>query len=257
MGIAAALLGFAIPSTWASNLDGVVVVVFSDPILTGYVYDGATGRPMYQDNTVTGFDKITNSTDPTLIGNPPRQRVGSGLVWGTGDFVNPHSEVDFFGAPIPLNYIQGQPFDLGTLTYNNGTSATGTNIFGATMTFYFTKDGSISDATKIGVSQLTIYTTTNDALSDKQNADFITISGLADKSLNVYENHGATAELWGNIVGDPVLGLTDITLDAGQDGNGFIGNGQLITPEPSSLALLGTAALGAFGVLRRRINEIP
>ena len=66
------------------------------------------------------------------------------MIWGTGAYDPPSSDVDFFGAPIPIDYVQGKPFDLGTLTYNNGTSDLTTMIFGATMTFYFTVDGTIS-----------------------------------------------------------------------------------------------------------------
>ena len=69
----------------------------------------------------------------------------------------------------------------------------------------------------------------------------------------LYEDHGATAELWGYIIGDPVLNLTDFTLDECQSGNGFIGNGQLVTPEPSSLLLFGSSVLGLFVAARRKL----
>ena len=44
------------------------------------------------------------------------------------------SELDFFGAAIPTDTTQ--PFNIGTLTFYNGTSDTNTLIYGATISFY-------------------------------------------------------------------------------------------------------------------------
>jgi hypothetical protein len=149
----------------------------------------------------------------------------------------------FFGHTAPA--ITSAPFDLGTIIFGNGTSLLDSLIFGATMSFYIAPAVPNTIAPGMStplVSEISIDTTVNNG-NLYHDADFITFSGLSNISLNAFEGAAVQAELYGYIAGDPSLVLTNIVLDPGQGGNGFIGNGQLV-PEPSTSFLLATGFIG-------------
>jgi hypothetical protein len=239
-------------SAQAGQTGSVIVAAFSDPVLSGNLLP-LPGNPSYFDNTSTAFDFINNSTDTTLGGTPLLQQTGSQLVWGNSPGF---SSLTFFGRPIPAD--PSVPFDLGFLAFGNGTSQLNSLIFGATITFYLAPPNStLAPGTEsIGSSTINIVTTANLGVagSEAHDADFISLSGLAGQTYNVYEGAAAGAELYGYIVGDPVLHLTGFVLAPGQSGNGFIGNGQpaVSTPEPSTLALAGISTLCSLAVAQRR-----
>jgi hypothetical protein len=235
----------------------VIVASFSNPALSGNIIPLA-GQQSYFDNSSTAVYSIYNSSDPTTSGTPPVQSTGSQLNWGAGDFPDPNfSNLTFFGRPVPAN--ASVPFDLGFLRYTNGTSDLSSLIFGGTLTFYATNDG--TNLIPIGSTFINIVTTSNLSVagSEAHDADFISLSGIANKTFNVYEGATAGAEIYGYITGDPQLTLTDIVLAPGQSANGFIGNGQPASlPEPSPLFLGLIAALGstAFAWTRRNRRDV-
>jgi hypothetical protein len=219
-----------------------VVAQFSAPVLSGSVYD-TNNQPLSLDNTASAVRMIVNSTDVP-------QTAGSTLTWGS----NPDSSsLTFVGNSIPADPTA--QFNIGTLTYTNGTSDVSTIIFAATLSFFKTQTG--RDLTLIGSSSITIQTTLNQAVpgSEAHDADSVyfssansTAGSISMLTFHVYESATASADLMGTITGDPVLRLTDIVIAPGQENNGFIFNGTgplPLVPEPSSLTLL---ALGLGGI---------
>jgi hypothetical protein len=256
--VAVIALALVMPASAGIVAGSVLVGEFSDPVLQGSIIPLA-GQPSYYDNTSSAVYSVSNSTDPTLVGTPPVQHTGSQLNWGVLPGTTPDfSSLVFFGRPIPAD--PSQPFDLGTIEFTNGTSQLTSLIFGATLNFYATTDGQVLDA--VGSSAINIVTTANLGVagSEPHDADFVSFSGIANKTLNVFEGAVGSAELYGYIVGDPVLVLTDIVLNPGQSNSAFIGNGQppAPTPEPSALVMAAIGTLGCLGYAwRRRRATIP
>ena len=182
--------------------------------------------------------------------------IYSGSISGTfsnpvlqGTVVDPLTGNNFRGV------LPGQTFDLGTVTYFNGTNINTTFIFGATFTL--TVNSTMGGSVDPSVSTLAFRSTINHPIppsTDAKNADFIRF-GAFPLTFNVFEGHTASAELFGEIVGDPHLVLTGIELSPGQSNNGFIGHGVpgLVPDSGGALALMGVAlaALTAFGINRR------
>lgn len=259
----AAAANFCCGNMQASVMQGTILGIFSNPVLTGSVADDpASGQSTYEDNTGTAVVGINNSTNPTLFGTPPEQAYGSVLVWGA----NPgNSELDFFGAQIPANYAS--PFQLGTLTFTNGTSALNSLIFGATLSFY---DNTVSPSTFLGSDQIVITTTSNVAGSPPLDDDYLNICGnnsdICATSIEAVESTeggtGVTVNFTGTIVGDPTLKVLSVALAGGQTAgtNGFIGNDPPIggtTPEPGTAPMLAGALLMGLGLKlsgARRLN---
>jgi hypothetical protein len=248
---------------------GTIIGIFSDPIYSGFVTHDPTisSPPVYFDNSATAplSLSIVNSTDPTLAGTPALQATGSKLQWGSDASVDPSeqfSELIFFGAPVPANIHQ--PFEAGVITYLNGTSNLNSLIFGASLSLY---DNVVSPQTYLGTDTVIITTTSNLGVSLAQDADYINICGngsnICGSSIEAYEDSeggtGVTAVLQGQIVGDPQLQFTDVTVSPDQLATGgLVGNEAAagIIPEPSTwvMIILGFAGIGLAGYRTKRAS---
>ena len=249
---------------------GTIIGIFSDPIYSGFVTHDPTisSPPVYFDNSATAplSLSIVNSTDPTLAGTPALQATGSKLQWGSDASVDPSEQFSaliFFGAPIPANIHQ--PFEAGVITYLNGTSNLNSLIFGASLSLY---DNVVSPQTYLGTDTVIITTTSNLGVSLAQDADYINICGngsnICGSSIEAYEDSeggtGVTAVLQGQIVGDPQLQFTDVTVSPDQLATGgLVGNEAAagIIPEPSTwvMIMLGFAGIGLVGYRTKRASS--
>jgi hypothetical protein len=248
---------------------GTIIGIFSDPIYSGFVTHDPTisSPPVYFDNSATAplSLSIVNSTDPTLAGTPALQATGSKLQWGSDASVDPSeqfSELIFFGAPVPANIHE--PFEAGVITYLNGTSNLNSLIFGASLSLY---DNVVSPQTYLGTDTVIITTTSNLGVSLAQDADYINICGngsnICGSSIEAYEDSeggtGVTAVPQGQIVGDPQLQFTDVTVSPDQLATGgLVGNEAAagIIPEPSTwvMIMLGFAGIGLVGYRTKRAS---
>jgi hypothetical protein len=242
------------------QVGGTIIGLFSSPVFSGYVAnDPSLGQATFLDNTGTATVSINNSSNPTLGGTPPQQLTGSALTWGSSATAPGFSVLTFFGAPIPMDF--SHQFQLGTITFLNGTSDLTSLIFGATLSFY---DNFVSPQTFLGSDQVIITTTSNLGQDPTQDSDYINICGpmsnICGKSIQAVEStqggNGVTVNLLGTIVGDPMLFVNDVTLAPGQttNGNGSIGSQAAIgiTPEPATFGLMAPLLGLGFLVHRRK-----
>jgi hypothetical protein len=217
-----------------------IVGVFSNPVLFGNVAnDPSLGQTTFFDNTGRA----------TVTANGGTLTWGSLAGGGSGSF----SVLNFFGSTVPASgNIDTVPFQIGTITFSNGTSDLTSLIFGAKLSFYVT---SASPQNLIGTDNVVITTTSNLGNSISQDADYINICGpgsnICGLSISAFENSASTANLFGTIVGDPVLTIT---------GAQVTGDGQLGTEPPIAavplhsswqLNLIGLAGIG-FMAYRRK-----
>jgi hypothetical protein len=223
-------LGFASPS-YAGKIRGT----FSDQVLAGNILD-LTGNPVFFDNTATAFTFADyNETTNLAL-----------LNWGTPGV----SILGFLGAEFS-NVAPDEEFDLGVVVFLNSTSNLDSLIFGATLTLeVLDSNGMVIPTITPVVSLVDIVTTSNGLISQVLDADFIGFSEFST-TFHVYEFQAATAILRGKIVGDPMLQLTDIQLFPGQQ-PGFLGQGPVVIPEPTTLLLLSTGLVGLLGYARRK-----
>jgi len=252
-------------SARASGITGEqIVATFSGVVLSGSVAnDPVAGQNTYLDNTTTAAYNISNDVNNGGY-------VSSNLNWGTYSEANPNgflpeSVLVFVGGTIPSNQTN---FDIGSLTYLNGTSDLPTLIFGVTMNFYA---GSVSSGNFLG-SDSVVITTTNNVFGvagglTSGDDDYInvcgTLSGICGTSIEAVESseggQGVTVNLTGTIVGDPTLNLTSVALAAGQNSttNGFLGTDPTIgaqqAPEPATWVPTGCVLLLACLSFRRRV----
>ena len=146
----------------------------------------------------------------------------------------------------------------------NGTSDLNSLIFGASLSLY---DDVVSPETYLGTDTVIITTTSNLGVDLAQDADYINICGngsnICGSSVEAYEDSeggtGVTADLTGQIVGDPHLQFIDVTVSPDQLATGgLIGSEAAmgVIPEPSTWAMimLGFAGLGLMGYRTKRAS---
>jgi hypothetical protein len=251
----------AAPTAQAGSV--TIVAVFSNPVLMGGILnDPSVGVTTYSDNTVSAATgAVSSTTDPVCASS-------SGLCWGTNTPSGPdtYSELSFAGATV--SSIPSGQFQIGTITFLNGTSALNTLIFGATLSFY---ENSVSPSNLLGSDNVVISTTSNQysgtGLTQAElatDADYINICGnnsnICASSIEAYEDSeggtGVVVDLYGTIVGDPSLTLTNVALDPSTNTTtgGVIGNEAALgeVPEPSTLALMSAGLVLGIVLARRR-----
>jgi hypothetical protein len=216
----------------AGPVTGSVTASFSNPVLTGNIRN-PDGTTTFYDNSATAVDSLS----------------GPIATWGT----NPGTSFLIFSPNTAVNVASGQSFLLGTIDFGNGTSALDTLIFGVDLTLGVnaTTGGPVDPL----VAHLAISTSSNSGTDPYFDADSITISGLQGiTTLNAFEGAVVKGQLFGRIVGDPSLELTELTLAPDQQGNGFVNGGPIASaaPEPSGFLIFGSLALFGVGCFRRK-----
>ena len=244
----------------APSYSGSIQGQWASPVLSGSLIDGATGVVTFLDNTATAACNL--SPCPRIPAILPGGG-GATVAWGDGATAARTSVVSFAGATF-TNVAPDTVFDLGTLTYFNGTSDLNSLIFGASLTLTALLTNPSGTTVDSFLVQLGL-TTTNNTGTTAQNADFIdfrnSLGTTAPVTFNVFEGAMATAILSGKIVGDPMLFATQITIAPGSQGSGFIGTGvpQLAAiPEPSTwwLCIAGLALLKPVRTRAGRVGGV-
>jgi hypothetical protein len=214
---------------------GSTTGVFTNPVLAGnaILLDGSL---LFLDNT-TGAVYSGFGTNTIQWGGSSTPVAGPD-----------HSTVTFVGANFAAE-APGVVFRLGTLTYTNGTSDSPTGIFGGSLIITAHLAGGLGLPIDDSTDNFDITGTQNGHANVALDADFLYFSNL-NLSFNVLEGKTATADVYGEIVGDPHLMVTSLVATSP---DGFIGNGAAdFTPEPGTFGILGSGLAGMLLALRRR-----
>jgi hypothetical protein len=248
LGAAAIALGFSTETPMAAVVANQITALFSDPVYAGFLSnDPSVGLRTYMDST---------STAPAYFVNN-----GNSIQWG-GDFTatigTNYSTLTFTGASGGPSSSPTTPVALGALTYTNGTSATGTGIFGATITFYLNGVELGSDQVLISPTENSYSGTDLTQPEAQLDADYVNICGnssnICNTGIQAYEN---TEGIGGNAFSAPVTaelyGTYDFALTGAQyqSGDGVVGFriAAANAPEPSTWAMMiaGFVGLGFAG----------
>ena len=205
----ALVAGLMVPAMLASvrteaapSYSGSIQGQWASPVLSGSLIDGATGVVTFFDNTATAACNL--SPCPRAPATFSGGGGGATVAWGDGAIAARTSVVSFTGATF-TNVAPDTVFDLGTLTYFNGTSDLNSLIFGASLTLTaLLTDPDPSGPLATTVSSFLVrlgLTTTNNTGTTAQNADFIdfrnSLGTSAPVTFNVFEGAMATAILSG------------------------------------------------------------
>lgn len=237
-----ALLAVSSSSSLALPLySGTIAGTFDDPVLTGFTIN-LMDLPVFWDNTSSavisgvGTNTFSWGDEPSFSGISESTLTFSGSTF---------TDVRPFLPGSP-----GDVFELGTLTYTNGTSLFDTVAFGITLNIEADVESAMVTPASI---DLGFIATSGPRADPIDAADFVTLSvGGVDigKTFHIFEESTASTILLGRIVGDPVLEFVDIVLAPGETG-GFI---RSRVPEPATALLMGVALAG-FGFYGRRLNR--
>jgi len=125
--LAATILSLVAPLAGASPLyRGTVSGTWSNPVLAGVFLDALTRASEFPtDNTTTAVCSLSGCPT-TVLGGP-----SSEILWGDGA----PSQLIFSGASFSA--APETPFDMGTITFFNGSNLLPSLIFGADLTLTF------------------------------------------------------------------------------------------------------------------------